>query len=397
MTPAARVQAAIEVVDGWLAGAQGLDRVLTDWGRAHRFAGSGDRRAIADLVYDAVRRMRSALWVAGSEEPGTGRDILRGSQMLDGGDPETLFTGVGHAPEALSDAERKGMRVLEDAPRMVRLDLPAWLEPDLGGVPEAALEALRDRAAVDLRVNRLKATVAEARAALAEEGIETAPLAIVPDAVRVTEGARKVARSRAYREGLVEIQDGASQAVAALAGVRAGERVLDLCAGGGGKSLALAAAMGGRGTVWAHDIAPQRMADLPERARRAGAEITLVPTGGLAALAGQGDLVFVDAPCSGSGAWRRNPDAKWRLTREGLDRVREVQAQLLDQAVGLIAPAGRICYATCSLLPGENAGQIAAFLARHPGWSAGQSLSLTPLDGTDGFFGTVLTKTLGSR
>jgi 16S rRNA (cytosine967-C5)-methyltransferase len=392
LTPAARVQAAIEIVDMWRAGAEGLDRVLTRWGRAHRFAGSGDRHAIADLVYGAVRRMRSAAWVAGAAEPARGRDLLRGSLILGGIDPEPLFGGAPHAPAPLDAGEHRPARALDGAPRPVRLDIPDWLVPDLAGTDERVLQALRARAPLDLRVNLLKALPEAAIAALAAEGIDAAPVPLSPSALRVQSGERRVAGSRAYREGLVEIQDAASQAAVDLAAARPGETVLDLCAGGGGKTLALAAAMGGRGRLLAHDIAPRRIAALPDRAARAGAAVEIVATPALDAFAGACDLVFVDAPCSGAGAWRRNPDGKWRLRAEDLERLTSAQDRLLQQAAGLVAPVGRILYATCSILPRENDARIRAFLGGGPGRALLARLSVTPPEG-DGFFAALLSAT----
>lgn len=383
------MQAAIEVFDEWRAGDDGVDRVLTRWGRAHRFAGSGDRHAISDLVYDAMRRMRSGAWVAGAAEPADGRSVLRGSLLLDGADPEALFTGEGHAPAPLSEAERRPARPLDGAPRPVRLDYPDWLAGDLADTADATLAALRARAPLDLRVNLLKATPEAAIAALAGDGIGARPGPLSPTALRVTAGQRRVGQSRAYREGLVEIQDAASQAVADLAGARPGETALDLCAGGGGKTLALAATMRGDGRLFAHDVASRRIAGLPERAARARAEVTILPTDGLASMTGVCDLVFIDAPCSGSGAWRRNPDAKWRLTPEALDRLTAAQDALLAQAAEMAAPDGRIAYATCSILARENEARIAAFLSPRPGWRVLRRLSAGPPEG-DGFFAAVL-------
>jgi 16S rRNA (cytosine967-C5)-methyltransferase len=271
----------------------------------------------------------------------------------------------------------------------VRLDIPDWLAPDLAGTDARVLEALRARAPLDLRVNLLKARPAAAIAALAAEGIDAEPAPLSPTALRVWAGERRVAGARAYREGLVEIQDAASQAAVDFAAARPGETVLDLCAGGGGKTLALAAAMGGRGRLLAHDIAPRRIAALPGRAARAGAAVEIVATPALDRLAGACDLVFVDAPCSGSGAWRRNPDGKWRLGPEDLDRLTTVQGRLLQQAAGLVGPGGRILYATCSILPRENDARVGAFLAGGPGRAVLGRLSVTPPEG-DGFFATLL-------
>src|SRR5690625_1448013 len=393
MTPAARIAAAIEIIDIWRAGEEGLDRVLTAWGRAHRFAGSGDRHAFAVYVYPAVRRVRSAGFVAGAgSHEADGRALLRGSLMLDGVEPAQFFTGQRYAPPPLGEDEATPPRPLSDAPRAIRLDLPDWLEAELAGIEEDALAELRERAPLDLRVNLLKADRDEAIAALAEDGIVVDPLPLSPTALRVRERPRLVARSRAYREGLVEIQDTASQAAAALAGARPGETVLDLCAGGGGKALALAAAMGGKGRLITHDASPARIAPLGERAGRAGAEIEIVESARLGALAGVPDLVFVDAPCSGSGAWRRNPDAKWRLTEAALEELLAVQDRLLQQAASLAGEDGRILYATCSLLRRENGERVDAFLAKTQGWRVAETITILPPAG-DGFFAALLTRT----
>lgn len=383
MTPAARVAAAIEILEDWQAGEAGLDRVLMAWARGHRFAGSGDRRAIGDLVYDAVRRQRSACWVAGAEGA---RAMMRGSLMLDGQAPGDFFTGERHAPALLAEQERAPARDPDMAPRPVRLDYPDWLAPELAQIPDAALAVLQSRAPVDLRVNCLKGSVEAAQALLATEGIMAEPVRLAPHALRVREGARRVAGSEAYRRGLIEIQDVASQAVAAFAGARPGMVVLDLCAGGGGKTLALGASMAGEGRLLAHDISPGRMKDLPGRAGRAGVSVDLIGTAELSAWRGRCDLVVVDAPCSGSGAWRRNPDGKWRLTPTRLSALEQTQAGLLDQAATLAGPAGRVAYMTCSILARENGAQVASFLDRADDWRQAGSLTLGPLDGGDGFF-----------
>lgn len=393
MTPGARVAAAIAVIDLWLSGSDGLDRVLTAWGRANRFAGSGDRHAIADLVYDAVRRLRSACWVAGADAPGA-RAALIGSLRLDGEDPQAFFTGEGHAPAPLDPSE--GPRELSDATEAVRLDLPDWLMAHLADASREALSALRVRAPLDLRVNALRSDVARARQLLAEEGIETVPGPLAPGCLRVTSGARKVARSRAYAEGLVEIQDAASQAAALASPPQPGETVLDFCAGGGGKTLALGAAMQGRGRLIAHDISALRLRDLAPRAERAGLTVECLGPGETASLAGVCDLVFVDAPCSGSGAWRRNPDAKWRLTPQRLGELVATQDTVLDAASQAVRPGGRLVYATCSILSDENGDRVRAFLDRNPAFRLeGDPISLTPgPDAGDGFFAAVMSRAI---
>ena len=364
MRPDARAQSAIEILDEWLGSVAGLDRTLTRWARGNRFAGSKDRAAIADLVYGVVRRLRSSAWISGCDPGGSqpvGRQLLLGSLVLDGVDPELCFTGAKYAPEKLTAYERTIEAPLEQAPRAIRLDYPDWLDQHLADVADADLEALRSRAPLDLRVNSLKASVAQATVALAADGIEVQDLASQPLALRVTVGERKVAGSTAYKTGLVEIQDVGSQGLSTLAETQPKEVVIDLCAGGGGKALAIAAQSAGLARIYAYDISLKRMAAIPERAERAGVEIELLTKDDLAQMAGKADLVFLDAPCSGSGAWRRNPDAKWRLTPERLSELTRMQSELLYQATGLCRPGGRIVYGTCSILRAENQMQTEAF------------------------------------
>ncbi|MDF0599430.1 RsmB/NOP family class I SAM-dependent RNA methyltransferase [Psychromarinibacter sp. C21-152] len=380
MTPAARIAAAIEVLDAVLAG-EAAEKVLTGWARGHRFAGSGDRAAIRDHVFDALRCRRSCAWVGGAD---TGRGLMLGAVRLAGGAPEEMFTGARFAPAPVGADE--GGESLEDAPEAVRLDMPDWLMPpmaeSLGDDCTPVLEALRRRAPVFLRVNAAKAEVAEARAALAEEGVSTRPHPLAETALEVTENPRRVQGTRAYREGLVELQDAASQAVCAALPAGPGTRVLDYCAGGGGKALALAA----RGAeVVAHDADPRRMRDLPERARRAGVRIETVATEALPS-AGRFDLVLCDAPCSGSGAWRRSPEAKWRLTPARLRELQEIQMDILLRSCDLVAPGGTLAYATCSLLAAENDRTVAAFRAAAPAWRLVDQRRWTPRDGGDGFY-----------
>ena len=388
MTPGARIAAAIGLLDAIVAGAP-AERELTRWARASRFAGSGDRAAVRDHVFDALRCRRSFAALGGAE---TGRGLMIGALRAADQPAEALFTGEGYAPAALSKVERDLTVSWRDLPELVRLDCPDWLgealRRDLGDAFTPVMQALRKRAPVFLRANLLKATRDEAAGALASDGIATEPHPLAPTALLVTEGARRLRGSAALRDGLVEVQDAASQAVVQHLGPLTGLRVLDYCAGGGGKALAMAA-LGAR--VWAHDGDPRRMADLPPRADRAGAEVAMLSEGDLSA-AGPFDLVLCDVPCSGSGAWRRQPDAKWRLDSAGLERLVGVQSSILDAAQALVAPGGRLAYATCSLLAQENGDQITAFLTRHPAWRLADSLRLTPLDGGDGFGFALLTR-----
>ncbi|MCE2749591.1 MAG: RsmB/NOP family class I SAM-dependent RNA methyltransferase [Rhodobacter sp.] len=386
MTPAARLSAAIAVLDLVLAGLP-AGQALTNWGRASRFAGSGDRAAVRDTVFEALRCRRSFAALGGGE---TGRGLVLGGLRAAGVDPATLFTGLGHAPAPLTDGEAQNPAPLEE---LVALDCPDWLAPalkrSLGADFAPVMRLLRHRAPVFLRVNRARLTRDEAQARLAAEGIVTQPHGLAPDALEVTGNARKISGSAAYRDGSVELQDVASQAVAEALPLAEGARVLDFCAGGGGKTLAMGARLPLR--LFAHDAEPGRMRDLPQRADRAGISVQLLD-GAAVARAAPFDLVLADAPCSGSGSWRRDPEGKWRLTEARLAQACALQAQILDHCADLVAAGGRLAYATCSLLEAENRTQITQFLGRHPGWNAESRLCLTPLQGGDGFYLAVLAR-----
>jgi 16S rRNA (cytosine967-C5)-methyltransferase len=387
MTPGARLSAAIELLDAILAG-EPAERELTRWARASRFAGSKDRAAVRDLVYDGLRRRRSLGWLGGGD---AGRAIVLAHQAREGADLDALFTGEGFDPAPLTPPERAALaRDLAAAPEPVRLDYPDFLHDalaaSLGADFPAVMAAMQDRAPVDLRVNTLKTNPDAATVVLARDGVQVAPLPLVRNALRVLENPRAVAASRAYTQGMVELQDVSSQLVAEAAGARPGMTVLDYCAGGGGKTLALAAAMPGQGRLLAWDVNPRRMADLPERARRAGAPVRILSDDELAALGAACDIVLVDAPCSGTGAWRRKPEGKWRLTPAELARYPALQDSILDAAAAKVKPGGRLVYATCSLLASENEDRAAGFAARHPGWRPEGARRLGPLDGGDGFY-----------
>lgn len=377
MTPAARAAAAITVLDCILAG-QPAEAALIGWARASRFAGSGDRAAVRDLVFDTLRRRRSRAALGGGE---TGRALILGALREAGTDPAAIFSGKGHAPPPLSPAETAAGRPPSEAEA---LDLPDWLAArlaaDLGPdfAPIAAL--MRDRAPVWLRVNLARADLAAAQAALVKDGVETAPDPRCAITLQVMAGARRVQASSAYQAGLVELQDLSPQIACAGLTVAPGQTVLDYCAGGGGKALALAA-RGARVTAW--DAARARLRDLPARADRAGAKIAIAPPDGPQ---GRFDLVLTDVPCSGSGTWRRAPDAKWRLTPADLNALLRVQADILRRAADLVRPGGRLAYMTCSLLTAENDAQIAGFLAARPDFALVSRRLLTPLDASDGFF-----------
>lgn len=390
MTPAARLSAAIEVLDD-IVRDEPAERALTRWARRSRFAGSKDRAAVRDLVFDTLRRRSSALWASGATDE-TGRALVTGLLALTSADGFLVFGEGPYAPPALTDAEAAALRDLAGAPRPVALDMPAflleaWGEGGLSAQQvDAEARVLQGRAPVDLRVNQLRATRAQARDALAAEGIETAPVEAVPHALRVLSQPRKVAGSAAYQNGWVELQDAASQLVTSVIRPVPGERVLDLCAGGGGKTLALAAVMGPDGEVTAYDVNPARMRNLPVRADRAGARIRLADDATLADAVGQFDRILIDAPCSGTGAYRRNPDQKWRISASVLTGLVRTQGEILDRARTLLRPGGQLVYATCSSLWSENEAQPRAALER---WGAGkirQERRLAPGEVGDGFY-----------
>ncbi|KIC22399.1 RsmB/NOP family class I SAM-dependent RNA methyltransferase [Leisingera sp. ANG-Vp] len=389
MTPAARLQAAIEILDHVLTG-EPAEKALTSWGRRSRFAGSKDRAAVRDHVFTALRCLRSHAALGGAR---SGRGLILGALREAGQDPDEVFTGQGHAPAPLSGAERS----LPKAPEGPEaLDIPEWLWPEfsssLGSNAEAAAHAMRKRAPVHLRVNRAKVSLRQAQESLAAEGIVTTPHPAAETALEITEGARKLRNAKAYLEGLVELQDAASQAVVAQLPLNDGMKVLDYCAGGGGKSLAMAARAKIR--LFAHDADPRRMKDLPGRAARAGARVSLLE-GAELERSGPYDLVLCDVPCSGSGSWRRAPEGKWRLTRENLQELHRIQAEILRKAARLATEGGTLAYATCSMLDGENTVQVQGFIQEYPEWTLAAEQSWQVQDGTDGFYVAVLTRAKG--
>lgn len=393
MTPAARVQAAIEVLDAVIEAAKGegapADRILSDYFRARRYAGSKDRRAVRELVYGAIRSLGPV--------PGNGRDAMLAYGRADTANHHVLdlFDGSPHGPAPI-EAPVENDGAIEARPGLA----PDWLVAALArsGIAGEAAAALMGRAPLDVRVNTLKAD--RDTLDLPEKG---EPLT-APQGLRFPAGTR-VEEWDAYRDGLVEVQDHGSQLACLAAAARPGETVIDLCAGAGGKSLALAAAMENAGRLVDCDTDKRRLGNLPPRAARAGAglvETRLIDPGreieALGDVARAADLVLVDAPCSGTGTWRRKPEAKWRLTPRALDGYAALQDRLLDMAARLVRPGGRIVFVTCSLLDEEGAKRIEAFLARHDGFEArGVNLPLGEpragggrLDpfhhGTDGFF-----------
>ena len=380
MTPAARLAAAIEVFTNIQVQRRPAADALKDWGLAHRFAGSGDRAAIAGLIYDALRRKASAACLMDADEP---RAILLGmlrlERNLEVAAIARLADGGRFAPGPLTDGERARLEApdLGGAPPWVIGDYPEWLDPHFARVfgEERAAEgaALASRAPLDLRVNTLKTERDDAAGALAD--LNPAPTRWSPDGLRITLAADAknpaIHAEPTFIKGEIEIQDEGSQLAALLAGAKPGEQVLDLCAGAGGKTLALAAAMDNKGQLYATDDDKRRLAPIHDRLARSGARNVQVRTPKsigtqIDDLQGRMDLVLIDAPCTGTGSWRRNPDAKWRVRPGALEQRRKDQAEILDRAALLAKPGGRIAYITCSVLAEENGDQIRSFVERHP-------------------------------
>lgn len=427
MTPAARIQAAIEVLSDLIERKRPAPDALKDWGLSHRFAGSKDRASIASLVYDALRRRSSAAWLMGAESP---RAVMAGALRLQRGlEPaavERLFSGERHAPETLSAEEQARLSgSLDAAPAHIRADAPEWVWPSLeaafGANAVEEVVAFAARAPIDIRVNELKTTRKKLMAELAHLKPEETPYSL--DGLRFQPGedgrGPSLQTEKAFLDGLFEVQDEGSQLAARLSLASSSDFAVDLCAGAGGKTLSLAALMDNRGQIIATENDSRRLTPLYERLTRSGARNVQVRSPKLrnddavADLDGLADLVFVDAPCTGSGTWRRNPDAKWRLRPGALaERIKD-QAVVLDRAARLTKVGARIAYVTCSLLPEENDDAVDAFLARHPGFDViepgavadkaglgglatftsqkGHGLQLTSLRcGTDGFYVSLL-------
>jgi 16S rRNA (cytosine967-C5)-methyltransferase len=431
MTPGARLSAAIDVLADIEARRRPASDALKDWGLSHRFAGSGDRAAIGGLVFDALRRRQSAAWLMDEATP---RAILFGALKLERGmGPDAirrLADGGRFAPAPPTEVEIEalGSARLREAPAHVRGDYPEWLDAKLAAVfgEDRAAEgaALSSRAPVDLRVNTLKGDRATAAAALAHLHANPAPWSPVGLRIALSADAKSppIQAEPAFIDGLVEVQDEGSQLAAILTGAGPRDTVIDLCAGGGGKTLALAAQMENRGRLIATDTDIRRLAPIHARLARAGAGHVEVRTPRGAApllddVVGQVDLVLIDAPCTGIGAWRRNPDAKWRVRPGALEQRIKDQDEVLARAAPLVRQGGRIAYITCSLLAQENGDRIAAFLAAHPAFAVlpademvralpgraaefgaavlvtGGGLLMTPRrTGTDGFFVAIMAR-----
>jgi 16S rRNA (cytosine967-C5)-methyltransferase len=431
MTPAARLSAAIELIEIIEAQRVPAAKALKDWGTSHRFAGSGDRAAIAGLVWDVLRRRSSAAWLMEDDSPRARLlGMLKLERGLDVATIEAFCDGSRFAPAPLTEAERNALasRTTEGAPPPVAGDYPEWLDPYLAAVfgedRAAEAAAMASRAPLDLRVNTLKAGREKLLKSL--HHLNPTPTPWSPIGLRIALGADArnpgIHAEEDFIKGAIEVQDEGSQLTALFAAAKPGEQVIDLCAGAGGKTLALAAQMQGKGRLIATDSDKRQLAPIYERLSRAGVHNADVrtPKGDadpLADISGSADLVMIDAPCTGTGTWRRNPDAKWRMRPGALEIRLKDQTEVLERAAPLVKAGGRIAYITCSVLPSENGEQVRGFVERHPEftiqppeqtagvlWDKADDFAAAALQspegwlmtprrtGTDGFFVSVLKK-----
>jgi 16S rRNA (cytosine967-C5)-methyltransferase len=431
MTPAARLSAAIELIGTIDSERVPAAKALKEWGTAHRYAGSGDRAAIAGLVWDVLRRRASSAWLMEDDTP---RARVLGMLKLERGMGvdaiAALCDGSRFAPGPLADQERAALaaRSLDGAPAPVAGDYPDWLDGYLtevfGDDRVAEASAMASRAPLDLRVNTLKAKREKILHSLAHLGAKQTPWSPIGLRIELGADARNpgIHAEEDFIKGAVEVQDEGSQLATLFSAAKPGEQVIDLCAGAGGKTLALAAMMQGKGRLIATDHDKRQLAPIHERLSRAGVHNADVRTpkgegDTLSDIKASADLVLIDAPCTGTGTWRRNPDAKWRIRPGALEVRLKDQIEVLDRAAALVKPGGRIAYITCSVLPPENGEQVRGFIARHPQfsvvppdetasvlWDKAEAFAAAAMQspegwlmtprrtGTDGFFVSVLKK-----
>jgi len=385
MTPAAHIAAAIEILDLILAG-ENAENSLTKWGRSNRFAGSGDRHAIRDIVFDAIRQKNS---LTKRSRKISGRSWIIALLKKREVNLDEYFGASRYSPPKIKKWELDLLPIKNESDLH---DIPDWLWPKwkatLGIKANEVANTLKERANIFLRVNISKVTRKVAIQALEQDGITSKLHPTVSTALIVNKGTRNIKNSEAYNLGLVELQDASSQASVLSLSKDQNGPILDFCAGGGGKTLALNAYL--NKPIFAYDVNFERMKDLNKRASRSGADIRIIKSNDLKN--SHYGLVFCDAPCSGSGTWRRDPEGKWSLTLQGYKRLLSQQENLLMTAAQLVKANGKLVYATCSLLEDENKAQIQKFLVNSKGWVFEQEKLFIPNELGDGFYFSIIKK-----
>lgn len=432
MTPAARLQATIELLETILETEKPADAVLAQYFKGRRFFGAKDRRAVQDQVWQIIRHRARLSWALGADNANARMLVAATLVALDKRAMDSVaghFSGAKNGPSPLAANEKRmvekaASRNLADAPRAAKLEIPAWIlekfEKAFGDKADDEAKALGGEAPLDVRANTLKTTREAVIAMLSGEGLKVSPTTLSPIGIRVA-GRTTLGNHLGFKDGVFDVQDEGSQLCALLVDARPGMSVMDLCAGAGGKTLALAAQMNNKGRLIASDLSVTRLERSKLRLRRAGVHNATLRVleehdkwlkRQTSAQGGSFDRVLVDAPCTGTGAWRRNPDARWRLTPDNLANLTATQDAVLEQGAQLTRPGGRLIYVTCSLLPDENEDRVAAFLAKNgafkaldaaqvwsevlPGTSpvSGPYLTFSPVrTGTDGFFIAILERT----
>lgn len=386
MTPSARYAASIDILDKIIAGAP-AERELTIWARGNRFAGSKDRAAIRDLVYDALRNLRSYAHLSGLDGA---RGIFIGRLIAKNEEINLIFNGQGYGPAGLSDIEQNAVDMQKnDMPYAVQMDIPNWISSKFKDVNN--YDILKSRAPIDLRVNLKKITLKSAIAELKKDGIETETSSLVDTALRVRGETRKILQNKLYLNGFIELQDAGSQALVAQLDCPRTGKVLDYCAGGGGKTLAIASLISNDVSLFAYDKNQSRLKDLKLRAQRSSVKVHLLkedPT----TTNNKYDLVIVDVPCSGSGSWRRSPDAKWKLTEDRLNNLMELQSEILQNTSKLVSLGGTLAYMTCSIFSCENEEQINKFVLNNKSWKITNYKNFELSNNSDGFYLATLSK-----
>ena len=382
-------QSVIEILDTYLDEAK-INFVLRKWAIKHRFAGSSDRRKIKDIIFDIIRQKKSCEHVGGGF---SGRNLLIGYLKLKGTELSSVFDNSKFGPKELTIKEQNINVDFSNLSNIYELDFPSWLIPILRRSLQSefnnVVKALRNRSNVQLRVNLKKISRLNAIKKLKKNNIECEINELCSTALNVLSGAQHILTSPCFENGFVELQDAGSQLVSELIEINYNDKVLDMCAGAGGKSLAISCGAELDATYFAWDVNFDRMKDIDARSKRAGVKIEKVIK-----LSSKSfyNKIIIDAPCSGSGSWRRDPEGKWRLDEDILENYVKTQKELILKGLKLLAPRGQILYITCSILDIENGKLIDDLISSVLSLRLVRSISLVPSSKSDGFYGAVLEK-----